>query len=328
MARFSGAPAMITVIEFDFSAKRDRAIDASDVPASRAKGLYCWADADGADPAAVEALLKAAGVNDLAVREVLGHDREGRFDVYDDCLHFAATETRLDAGQLAASHIDVVLAAGLMVTYHRKDAECIRQMKRTYRDDFIRFSRSPSFLLYEFGGHLIECHRATLGAYAEQVEQAQLRLFGQIDDDIFRSVAALTSDLLSFRKIMTAARELFHEMAARKSAFISETSLPYIERMAGKMERLGHDLSAEREILTETLNLYMGMVSHRINRVINRLTVISMIFLPLSFLCGVYGMNLKNIPEMDWEYGYAFFWAAALVIAGGLFVFMKRRKWL
>jgi magnesium transporter len=323
-----GAAAMISIVEFDFAQKKDRSIGPEEVAASIARGLFCWVDADAADAAALEGLLAAAGVSELARREVLGPDREGRFDVYEDCLHVSATESRLAGGRLDPEHIDILLAAGLMATFHRREAECIHQMKRTYRDSFVRFSRTPSFLLYELGHHLIERYRATLATYAEAVEQVQLKLFSHVDDGIFRSVADLTSDLLGLRKAVTASRELFHELANRKSAFVSETSVPYLERMAGKMERLGNDLAAEREILTETLGLYMGMVGHRTNRVVNRLTILSMIFLPLSFLCGVYGMNLKNIPEAAWEYGYAFFWALALLIAGGLFLFMKRRGWL
>jgi magnesium transporter len=119
-----------------------------------------------------------------------------------------------------------------------------------------------------------------------------------------------------------------HELSSRKSPFISETTQPFLESMAGTMERLGSDLTTEREVLNETLNLYMGMVSHRTNKVVNRLTVISAIFLPLSFLCGVYGMNLKNIPETRWEYGYALFWLVALGISATLLVVMRRRNWL
>jgi len=69
-------------------------------------------------------------------------------------------------------------------------------------------------------------------------------------------------------------------------------------------------------------------VSHRTNRIVNRLTVLSAIFLPLTFLCGVYGMNFRILPELEWEYGYLFFWVLALVITGGLLVFIKVNRWL
>jgi magnesium transporter len=93
------------------------------------------------------------------------------------------------------------------------------------------------------------------------------------------------------------------------------------------LDRLGSDLAVEREILAETLNLYMGLVSHRTNKVLNRLTVVSLVFLPLTFLCGVYGMNFEVIPELKWRLGYPFFWALALLVATTTLAYMKRRGW-
>ncbi len=327
--------AVITVTGFDFERKEERAFEPAEAKSAVAAGWFCWVDMDCSSCAAREqncgqcaALLADLGINELARQEVMGPDREGRYDVYEDCLHFAVSEARLAEGRLATAHVDVVLGQHFLVTYRRREADFVKQMRRTYREDFRKFARSPGFLLYEIGDHLIDMYRRTLQGFADAVEQVQLKLFGEVDDGIFRHVSTLTQDILVFRKIVLASRELMHELTSRKSPFISETTQPFLESMAGTLERLGSDLTTEREVLNETLNLYMGMVSHRTNKVVNRLTVISTIFLPLSFLCGVYGMNLKGIPETEWTYGYAFFWAVALIIAGALLVLMRRRQWL
>ncbi len=326
---------MITIIAFDFAAKRETAIPPGELAGRLDSGAFFWVDMNCAGCADAEQargmcdeVLRALGVNDLARSEVLGPDREGRYDVYEDCLHFAVTEARLSEGRLQTSHVDVLLGGRFLVTFRRNEAEFVKQMRRTYREDFLRFARSPGFLLYEIGDYLIESYRRTLRSFQELVEQAQMQLFGQVDDGIFRHVAELTQDLLVFRKVVLAARELMHELATRRSPFVSETTQPFLDNMAGTLERLGSDLTTEREVLNETLNLYMGMVSHRTNKVVNRLTVISMVFLPLSFLCGVYGVNLKGVPEFEWEHGYAFFWALCVVCAVSLIFFMRRRQWL
>jgi magnesium transporter len=98
--------------------------------------------------------------------------------------------------------------------------------------------------------------------------------------------------------------------------------------MAGTIERVLQDILVARDILSGSLELYMSMVSHRTNRVMNRLTVVSVIFLPLTFLCGVYGMNFEILPEKTWDYGYLYFWLAVLVIAGGLLWILRRAKLL
>ena len=98
--------------------------------------------------------------------------------------------------------------------------------------------------------------------------------------------------------------------------------------MAGTLERLGNDLTTERDVLTDTLNLYMSMVSHRSSRLLKRLTTISILFLPLTFLCGVYGMNFQFMPELHWKYGYAGFWIVVAAIVSALLYLMRRFKWL
>ncbi len=326
---------MITVVAFYFETRRDESIPPERVSEALAAGAYCWVDIDCTpcaaatpDCGACRHLLDALGVNAQAASELLGPDRDGRYDVYEDCLHFAVTEARLEEGRLLTAHVDLVLGEHFLITYRRQAAEFPRRMRRTCHDDFHKFAKSPGFLLYEAGDHLIERYRDTLRGLASSVEQVQLRLFGETDDRMFRQVAALTQDILVFRKTVLATRELLHELATRRSPFISETTQPFLETMAGTLERLGADITTEREVLNEMLNLYMGMVSHRTNKVINRLTVISLIFLPLSFLCGVFGMNFVNMPELEWPFGYPMFWALSLGIAVSMVWSMRRRGWL
>jgi magnesium transporter len=153
-------------------------------------------------------------------------------------------------------------------------------------------------------------------------------LFGKVTDDIFLSVSQLTADILAFRRMVLVSRDLFNELATRKSAFVAETAQPMLGVHSDRMERLGDELENERSVLAETLNLYMGMVSHRTNKIVNRLTIFSMIFLPLSFLCGVYGMNFEYIPELAWRYGYAGFWSIVFVFVVAFVWFIRKREWI
>ena len=326
---------MITVTGFDFERRQERAVEPGSVRAALDEGWFCWVDIDCTPCQQAEVkcdgcrkVLMDLGINELARQEVLGPDREGRYDVYDDCLHFAVSEARLTGERLHTAHVDIVLAEKFLVTFRRREAEFVKQMRRTYREDFKKFARSPGFLLYEIGDHLIDMYRRTLQGFAEAVEQVQLQLFGQVNDDIFRHVSLLTQDILVFRKIVLASRELMHELASRKSAFVSETTQPFLENMAGALERLGGDLTTEREVLNETLNLYMGMVSHRTNRIVNRLTILSMLFLPLGFLAGVYGMNFEVLPELRWRYAYPAFWILVVLFISAFVAFVRRKKWV
>src|SRR3954465_7189030 len=309
------SPSATAAVEFDFENKRERAIEPTQAKAACDAGLFCWIDIDAAaDVELAEAILKEMGVNEHALREAIGPGVDGPYDLYDDCLHFAVTSGTFEDGKLKTSHVDVVVGERFLMTIHRGRVEAIDQVRRHYRQDFQRYAKTPSFLVYEFWDALVESYKRTIRGLARQVELFQDQIFGDVSDSIFDNVSAVTRDLLSFRKILLAAREVLHELASRRSPYVSEATQPFLEKMGDTLERLGADLTVEREILAETLNLYMGVVSHRTNRVVNRLTVVSMVFLPLTFLCGVYGMNFEVLPELKWQYSYLVFWIVVVVL--------------
>ena len=318
---------MTEAIAFDFASKSERQVAPAEIPACLASGLYCWVDVDTSDGEAARRLLNTLRVDERIIGEVLGPEQDGRYDQHKDCLHFEVTEALVVAGRLVTPHVTVLLGERFMATLHHEPVECLAHMRRVYREDFLHFSKSPGFLAYELADGLLQVYRKSLRLLSADVEAIQLQLFGETDDAIFRRVFELTRDLLTLRKVMMAARELLHELAMRRSVFIPESTQPFLETMAVSLERLYDDLSAERDVLSESLNLYMGMVSHRTNKVLNRLMVISVLFLPLTFLTGVYGMNLR-IPETTWKYGYLLFWCLAAGIFLTLITLMKRRRWL
>ncbi len=318
----------MNIVALDFENRVETVLEPGTVCPLKHKSFFYWIDMEAADEPQAAGLLARFGVNASAAAEFLGADREGRYDAYDDCLHFALTEGRIEGGRLSASHVDILLGESYLIMWHRKPVFFLENVRRTYREDFKRFAKTPGFLVYELCDHLIESYRRTYARFSDEVERTQLNLFGTVDDGIFRFVSELTTDLLVFRKTILAARELLHQLSSRRTVFVSETTQAFLVTMAGTLERMSGDLTSEREVLNETLNLYMGMVSHRTNRVINRLTVLSIIFLPLTFICGVYGMNFDVMPELGWVYSYPIFWTVCMVFISVSVYTMRRRKWL
>lgn len=319
---------MIRAIAFDFETRTERALAVDGVAAERQAGRYCWVDVGDEPPEVVKPLLTGMlGLSARAVEAVVGADEEGRFDIHEDCLHVGLTEMALREGGFDTLHVDIVLARGLLVTFHRRPTIFLDRVWNTHQEDFVRFARSPGFLLYELGDALLASHRRQLRLIGEWSDQVQGDLMDRRDERVFVRVSDLTRNLLLLRKVVLAARDVLHEWAARRSAFISETTQPYLENLSGSLDRLADDVGAEREAMNDLLNLYIGMVGHRTNRIMARLTVLSSIFMPLTFVCGVYGMNLI-IPETEWRWTYPLFWGLTIVFAGVSLLIVRRRGWL
>jgi magnesium transporter len=192
----------------------------------------------------------------------------------------------------------------------------------------VRFAKSPSFLVYEIWDHLIDNYLSVQKRFEDRVEALQHELMGEVNDKVFEGVSELGADLLHFRKVVLPARSVLTDLSTRKSLFISEATQPFLANMVGTLERVLQDLLVDRDILENSLNLYMSMVGHRTNEVMKKLTVVSVIFLPLTFLCGVYGMNFEVLPELRWRWGYVAFWVTASVIVAAIAVVSRRAKLL
>ncbi|HMR81253.1 MAG TPA: magnesium transporter CorA family protein, partial [Polyangiaceae bacterium] len=247
---------------------------------------------------------------------------------YADHLHVVVSGCRLVGRNFDLERVDAVLGERFLVTIHDGPVVFLGALDKSYAQDFRQFAESPSFLVYELWDHLIDNYLSVQKRFEERVEELQAELIGNVDDMVFARISELGADLLHFRKVVLPARAVLTDLSTRKSRFISDATQPYLANMVGTLERVLQDLLVDRDILSNSLNLYMSLVSHRTNEVMKKLTVVSVIFLPLTFLCGVYGMNFKELPELEWRYGYAGFWLLVLLIVASIGFISRRARLL
>lgn len=324
-----GGDALVQIVSFDFENKELGAPGLPELVATMESGKFCWIDVD---VTSVDAARKLLG--DLAlcapeiVEDALTRDPATQIARYDDYIHLVMSGCRLAGHKFDLERVDAVIGERFLLTLHRGQPVFLEAVRKAYRADFIRFAKSPSFLLYELWDHLIDNYLAVHKVFEDRVEGVQHQLVGHVEESVFADASELTSDLLHLRKVVLPARAVLTELSSRKSPFVSEGTQPFLGNMVGTVERVLQDVLVDRDILSNALNNYMSMVAYQTNKVMNRLTVVSVIFLPLTFLCGIWGMNFVKMPELQWEYGYALFWGFIVSIGGGLLWFMRRSKLL
>jgi magnesium transporter len=317
-------------IGLHFETKVERELGAGEIEQAMRDGMFVWIDVDFAEPAGTRALLAGLGlIAPEIVDDALTREAATQVARYDDYLHFVISGCQLLADNFELQRVDCAIGERFLLTIHKGPVAFLDAMRRAYRSDFRRFARSPSFLIYEIWDHLVENYLFVQRMFEERVEGLQALLMTDVEDDrVFAQVSSLGADLLHFRKVVLPARAVLSDLSTRRSLYVGETTQAFLANMVGTIERVLQDLLVDRDILSESLNLYMSIVTHRTNQVMKKLTVVSVIFLPLTFLCGVYGMNFKYLPELDWRYGYAAFWIAAVVIVGGIAWLSRRARLL
>ncbi len=291
---------------------------------------FHWIDADVTDPELAAGTLADLGFGDasLAIGEIGDACVRTQYRRSEEYLAFTLAGCRIEKGILIVEPVAALLDQRRLLTLHRGKIGFLDAVCDDVSEDFQRFAKGPSFLVYELWDHLIENFVALQLDLQDSVEQLQAELIGRTDEGAFLRVAEVGADLLAFRKMLIPVRDTLAELAARKSPFISEETRPFLAHMTSSVDRVISDVLVDRDLLSESLNLHMSMVSHRTNQIMNRLTVVSVIFLPLTFLCGVYGMNFRVMPELQWHYGYGIFWVLAALLTAILVAIMRRNRLL
>lgn len=316
---------MSSAIAFDFDNRLDEVVELHDLSAALAAGKFCWVNLTGDDLQRTEEMLELLGIRqeDFTLSETI------RFASLKNCIQFTLVDTRLVDGRFRKSPVSIYFGRNFMLSIHKKPAPFIAGTLSSCRENFRNIALSPGFLLFELADHLTRNYTTLVQSLATRTQQIESELFHEENDDgIFTTVAGLIRSILEFYKVIVSSREVLHDLATRLSPFIPETTQPYLEKKAALLDRLSVDVTTEREILSESLHLYMGIVTHRTNALLTRLTVVGTLFLPLTFIAGVYGMNFRVMPELDWQYGYLTFWIVATSTAIGLTAYMQRKKWL
>jgi magnesium transporter len=319
-----------SVVAFDFEHKVERALTLSEARQAMAEGHFVWLDILAHDHEEARAILASFELLEPEVIEAaLTKEPSTQHARYENYLHLTVSECLALGSGFELRRLDVVLAERLFLTIHRTPITFLAALRKDYKNDFVRFAKSPSFLLYEVWDHLLDGYLAVQKLMEERVEQLQGELRSeQVADDVFSRISSLGSDLLHFRKIVLPARTVLSDLATRRSILLSDTTQSFLMNMVGTVEHVLQDLLVDRDILSEALNLHMSLVGHRTNQVMKKLTGVSVVFMPLSFVAGVYGTNFDVLPELHWHYGYLYFWCLVAVTGIGLLAALKRARLL
>jgi magnesium transporter len=327
--KLEGFDPLYSAVELDFKTKQHRKITVDDVKGAMEAGRFVWVDIDVAQ---IDDARRLLGVLGLCMPEIIEDalTREPATQIarYDEYIHLVLSGCRLAGHKFDLERVDAVMGSHFLLTLHKGQPVFLEAVRKSYVQDFIRFAQSPSFLLYELWDHLIDNYLAVHKKFEERVEHVQAQLIGEVDDTVFAEASELGSDLLHLRKVVLPARSVLTDLSTRKSPFVSEATQPFLGNMVGTIERVLQDVLVDRDILSGALNNYMSLVAHKTNSTMRRLTVVSIIFMPLTFLCGVYGMNFDVLPEKNLTWGYPAFWILVVVIVVGLIAIMKRNKLL
>ncbi|CAA9313858.1 MAG: Magnesium and cobalt transport protein CorA [uncultured Chloroflexia bacterium] len=298
---------------------------------------HVWVDVEAPTPEQVEELKRHFVFNKLALEDVLASDHWSRFERYPE-HPFLIFRTLAEPEDLSnrTEEVDYFWFPEQHTLITFRD-EPVTYLEAVWKETNGYKERTPVDILYDLLQRGTNTFFTYLDELEDRTEELEQRLFDRRTqpqpegDDVraqplYQEIFGLRRTMISTRKRVSSAREYIMQFSRHAAEFSPEGSL-YLRDVADHLARVYGGLDAARDVLGGLLEVYLSVENQRLNEVIRTLTTVSTIFLPLTFLAGVWGMNFQYEPEFGWRYGYLFAWTCFLIVGGSLLWYFKRKKW-
>ena len=292
-----------------------------------------WVDMMGESTSDFEQTL--AGVfhfHPLAIEDALQDTHVPKLDDYGSYLYlvFHAVALGDEPMDIDSQEVDVFLGANYLVTIHEHSRRSIDRAWDAGHHVEIGLARGPAMLLYELLDSQIDNFIPLIDAFEEQLEKLGDDIFrsGESERELLNRLLTAKSSALRLQRILAPQRELLGRLSTGEYRVVPANVRMYYRDVYDHLARLANLADSMRDLSSSTIETHLALVNNRMNEVMKVLTMVSTIFIPLSFLAGVYGMNFEFMPELGIWWFYPLMWAVFISIAVTMLIIFRKRKWL
>jgi magnesium transporter len=328
-----------TVVCTDYSPERVQITEVADLAEflshHRAEWVKVrWISVRGLqDMDALRAVAEKYGLHPLAIEDVLSPQRPKAEDYpgsegQPGRLFVVARGIRRSGSALQSKQVSVFLGRTTLLSFEETECDLFESIRKRLQKSASRIRQNDaSFLLYNLLDVLIDNLFPILEDLAGRMESLEKSLLENASPQALQKIRRLKHDLIELRRVAWPMRELILDLRRDPHECLSPTTQTYIRDVYDHIIICFEMIETFRDLLSDLLDTYRSAVAQRTNDIVKVLTIISTIFVPLTFFAGVYGMNMP-IPENKWELTYPVFWLACLGLIGGMLYWFRRRKWL
>ena len=305
--------------------------DLADYQATGDTGQINWLNVDGvADPAVVASLGAVYDLHPLVMEDILNTDQRPKVEEYPGYLYIVLRMLQFDSDrqQIHSEQLSLVLGKDYVLSFQERPGdvfEGVRERLRAGRR--IRFMRSD-YLTYALLDAVVDHYFEMLEYIGEQVEELEDQVIAAPGPDTLARMHHYKREMLLLRKSIWPLRELLSRLARDENPLISEETRLYLRDVYDHVIHVMDSIDTIRELLVSMLDLYLSSVSKRTNEIMKVLTIFASLFMPLTFIVGVYGMNFDVMPELRWVWGYPTVMLVMLALVVGLLLYFRRRRWV
>jgi magnesium transporter len=325
--------ARMSIMDFDVSRFEEKEISsAEECFPFKAAPSVTWINVDGLhDVGVVEKIGNGFGLHPLAMEDILNTAERPKMEDYGDYI-FLLLKVYVHGARNhedKIQQVSLILGPGFVISFQEKETGIFDPVRDRIRKGKGRVRKmGADYLAYTLIDCIVDSYFSVLEKLGDDIESLENELVADPKREILQKIHGLKKDMIHLRKSVWPLREAINAMERLETPLIQSTTDVFLRDVYDHTIQIIDSVETSRDVISGMLETYLSSVSNRMNEVMKVLTIIATIFIPLTFIAGVYGMNFKFMPELEWKWGYFVTWGIMAGAAVLMVIFFRKKKWL
>lgn len=322
----------ITMHSFEYDADSITESDPETVEElTTAEDKVTWININGLhDARFIRKAGEKLGVHPLVIEDILDTGQRPKIELYDDYLFLVLKMMYVnDEKRIVNEQLSLVLGKGFVLTFQERPGDLFDPVRKRIREKKGRIRQMKSdYLAYALIDSVLDSCFTIIESMGEKIEDIEDEIFDHFDKSILSTINGYKREMNYLRKTIRPVRDSLLKLNALETPLIESSTAPYLNDLLDLSTQTRDIIDTYRVMLSDHLEIYNSEVNNRLNEIMKILTIFSAVFIPLTFIAGIYGTNFEYLPELKYRYSYFIFWGVLIFVALGMVLFFKKKKWL
>ena len=290
-----------------------------------------WLNISGLhDVKILEKLGEKYEIHPLVLEDILNTDQRPKVEIFGDYFFVVLKMLSFDEQRDEIEHeqISLIIGKNFVITFQEREGDVLDPIRERLQNPQGRLRKNGAdYLAYTIIDVIVDYYFVLLEKLGEKIEKLEENVIEKPDRSTVKDLQLLKRELIFLRRSVWPLRELISGLTREETLLISSFTSPYLRDVYDHTIQVIDTVETFRDMVSGILDIYLSSVSNKMNEVMKVLTIIATIFIPLSFIAGVYGMNFEFMPELKWHWGYPVVWGVMLISLISMLIYFKRKKW-
>ncbi len=296
------------------------------------KKSISWVNVDGLHEIEdIASIGKHYELHPLLLEDVLNTRHRPKIEEFDNCIFLTLKMFGVskDGKQIISEQVSLILGKTWVLSFQEQEGDVFDTLRERIKEKKgnIR-NRKSDYLFYRLIDTIVDNYFFVTEHLSDVIDGLEVSVLNKQDQESLHEIQRLKKQLTTLRKSIMPLREAVSYLEKDANGLIDESTTRYLRDVYEHIIQVNDTIDSQRDAVASIMDLYLSGVSNRMNQVMQVLTIIATIFIPLTFIAGIYGMNFENMPELHWKYGYFAIWILMAIIIAFMIRYFKRKRWL